>query len=1119
MRNFGLLGSSALRTGAIAAMAFATTPAFAQDAVTDVAAAAAAQGDTAAADTEQAVTVTGSRIRRPNLESNVPITSIAGDSFIQSGDLNVGDTLNELPQLRSTFAQQNPGLGVGVAGLNLLDLRGLGPVRTLVLVNGRRHVAADILSNAVSPDINSIPADLIERVDIVTGAQSSIYGSDAIAGVVNFILRRDFDGIQVRGNASIAEEGYGANQYVSAMIGRNFADGRGNLTVHGEYFNQDRIFGADIPRYRTVDGLLTVDVDPGGIANGSDGNPDRVFFRDIRSATIATTGVVPITQVTGGAAPCGTSTSLAPSVPFNCNFIFDVNGRLTPQTGTRVGTTINGSFIGGNGETGREGTQLSIMPFLERYTFNLLGRYEFSPAFELFLEAKWGRVNARGSNPANTFTQGASFAENTLGAAAALPASSQRERFRLDNPFLSAADRATIANALLASNCDNTITGAACSSSAASGTRLSAAEQAQIAAGTYRFVIGKRFADIGARDEAFTRDTWRGVLGLRGTFNDDWSYEISANYGHFEEDTVQFGYVDRQRLLLSLDAGIDPANPAAGIQCRSRFDPAAAYPFQSAGLDAAQNAFVAARLAADIAACRPYNAFGAGGAQNAAAIAYFNYNARNHAELDQFVVSGFVSGDSSQLFELPGGPIRFALGAEYRREEALYVNDPFVVNGGTNAVVIGRFDPQDAFVVKEAYGEIQLPILRDTPFFEELTVTGAGRISDYRGAVGTVYAYNAGIEWAPVRDIRFRANYGRSVRAPNVSETGFPVVPNFAPGFVDPCSGGALGSGSATRAANCLADLGPALLANLATLGAPSLPVLSGSNPNLTEETSDSYTAGVVIQPRWIPGLSVSADYFDITVNNVIVSLAAQTIVNNCYDAPTLTNPFCPLFIRYRGPAGGGPFGEIPGQVQGNTLTQAGVNFASRVRRGIDFNVNYRANLGSNVRLDTSLIYVHNFQTSNFQDPARPDFENRILGELGDPVDEARWNLDLTYGEFTFGYQLRYIGEMWVNTYEDFNELQGRAPENADYADTAEYPSTFYHNIRFEWNVRGSPSLSGRPGDLRFYVGVDNLLNTFPPLGVTGTGTGGAGGDRGTGNAAIYETQGRRFFAGFRARF
>lgn len=1103
MKAIRFLSATALASAALA------IPGFAAAQSTSAPQAAAAETDEG-----EAIVVTGSRIRRPELDSAVPLTSVSGEQFIQQGNTNLGDALNQLPQLRSTFAQANPGLGVGIAGLNLLDLRGLGTARTLVLVNGRRHVAADILSNAVSPDINSIPNDLVERVDIVTGAQSSVYGSDAVAGVVNFVLRQNFEGLQFRGNASVAEQGYGGQQYLSGMYGVNLDEGRGNLTLHAEYSNQDRIYGSDIPAYRQVDGLLTVQVDPAGLTNGSNGIPDRTYFRDVRSATISTTGVVPFTQFIGGSAPCGLSTSspnlaTTPNVPFNCSYIFTTDGRLVPQTGSRVGTTINGSFIGGNGETGREGTQLSVMPKLERYTFNALGHYEFAPALDLFFEAKWGRVNARGSNAAPTFTQGGSFTESGR------PANEQRERFRIDNPYLNPADRTLISNLLLASNCDNTITGSACSATPTDSTRLSAAEQAQIAAGTYRFVIGKRFLDIGIRDEAFQRDTFRAVVGLRGKFNDDWTYEISANYGKFWEDTVQYGYVDRQRFLLSLDAGIDPANPAAGIQCRAKFDPAARYAYQSAGLSAAQNAIVAARLANDVASCVPYNAFGAGGASNAAAAQYFSYNARNHAELEQIDISGFVSGDSSQIFELPGGPIRFALGAEYRREKALYINDAGTVNGLTNAVVVGIFNPTDPFEVKEAYGEIQIPLLKDTPFFQELTATAAGRVSDYRSAVGTVFTWNAGAEWAPVRDIRFRGNYGRSIRAPNLSETGFPVVPNFAPNFADPCSGSQLGSGSATRAANCAADLG-SLLPNLATLGAPSLAILSGSNPNLKEETSTSITLGAVVTPTFMRGFSLSVDYFDIQVDNVIASLTAQAIVNNCYDAPTLTNPFCGLFTRYRGAAGSGPFGEIPGQVLGNSLNTAGLNFAKRIRRGIDFNLNYRANISDSAKITTNLIYVHNLKTSNYQDPARPDFENRILGELGDPIDEFRWDTDFTFGAFTVGYQMRYIGKMWVNAYEDFNSLQGRPPENADYADIAEYPETFYHNVRFEWNM---PGRDGGASKFRLYFGIDNLLDTYPPLGLTGTGTGGAGGDRGTGNAAIYEAQGRRVYAGFKANF
>ncbi len=1074
-----LLAATALAAGSV----LFSAGAFAQETAPSVKPVATTETETPTS--EDAIIVTGSRIRRPNLESTVPITSISGDQIFQQGQTNIGDTLNDLPQLRSTFAQQNPGLGIGIAGLNLLDLRGLGTQRTLVLVNGRRHVAADILNNAVSTDINTIPNDLIERIDIVTGGNSAIYGSDAIAGVVNFVLKRDFTGLQVRGTAGIAEKGFGGNQYVSAMFGKNFAGGRGNITLHGEYSRQDRVFASDIPSFRSQDGLFVTDIDPGGLVNGSDGIPDRTFLRDVRSTSINRFGLVTINQRPGVAA-CGTGiangnpgAANAP-LPYNCSYVFNQDGSLVAQTGTRFGQGILGGIVGGNGQTGREDKLLSVLPFLERYNFNALGHFAFSDAAELFFEAKWNRVNALGSNAGPSFIQG-TFQQFDA-----------RERVRLDNPFLNPAARNTIANAILASGCNTSLTVACAPPTAPTQGLLAPGDLAAIADGSYRFVIARQLADSGIRDEKFQRDTYRFVGGLRGTFNEDWNYEFSVNYGKFKERTTTYGYLDRQRFMLSLDAGRNPITGA--IQCRAQFDPASAIAFPGTTANAA-------RLAADVAACKPYNPFG--GADNSAAASYFTYNATHVASQDQLVLSGFVGGDLSQLFELPGGPISFAIGGEYRREKSYYQEDPFVQSGATNAVVIPTFSPK-AFEVKEAYTELRIPVLKDVPLFHELTISGAARVAKYQGGTGTVWAYNAGADWAPIQDIRFRGNFSRAVRAPNVSETAFPLVPNFAPNFQDPCRPANIGTGSQYRATNCQTDLG-GLLPNLSALAVYSLPVVSGSNPDLKAETSNSITLGAVIQPRVIRGFSLSIDYYNIKVDNVITAVTAQQIANSCYDLPTLANPFCGLFQRYRG-GGTPPFAEVPGQILGNSLIQAPLNYAKRVRRGLDFQASYRTNLGPNVRLNSNLIYVHQLTNSNYTDPTRPNFENRILGELGDPVDEFRLDTDLTYKQFTFAYRLRYIGPMWVNNYEDFNSLQGRPPENADYADIRQYPSVFYHDIRFEWNIDNQ---NGFGKDLRFYAGIDNLLAKEPPLGSTATGAG----------TSIYNFRGRNFYAGFRARF
>jgi len=1073
---------------------------------------------------EVGITVTGSRIRRPNLESVVPVTSIQGEQFFQKGSTSVGDQLNDLPQLRSTFAQQNPGLGIGIAGLNLLDLRGLAPKRTLTLVNGRRHVAADITSSASVPDVNSIPNDLIERVDIVTGGNSAVYGSDAVAGVVNFILKRNFDGIQVRAQGAEAAAGFGTNYVLSAIAGHNFGGGAGNITLAAEYTHQDRVFGSEVPWLRRLDGLAVIDVDSGGLPNGSDGFPDRTFVRDIRLATTSLYGMVYLSEPTANPA-CGTGLaatngagSSVGGVPYNCNYIFLPDGTFTQQTGSRYTTGPLGGFIGGNGQTGREGQLLSIFPKNNRLNLNALAHYEVSEAFDPFIEAKWSHQEVAGNNASPGGIQG-TFSQYDI-----------RERIRLDNPFLTSAQRTQIANLILGTGCNPSLT-ATCASARSTkglgayaptqgvGGPLNATDIALINSGVYRFGVGRILQDIGIRDELFTRDTYRIVGGVKGTFNNDWSYEISANYGQFDETDNNNGFLDKQRFMLSLDSGRDPATGT--IKCRAQFDPNAAVAFTQNVASAANVAALQAKLAADIAACVPYNPFGS--TDNSAAARYFLLNnITKHARLTELDFQGFLNGDLSQLFELPGGPVSFVIGGEYRKETARYIDDPTVKAEQTNNVIISDFTPP-AFKVAEAFGEINIPIIKDQPFFHELTLTGAGRYSRYKKTIGDVWTYNFGGEWAPVRDLRFRGNYGKAVRAPNLSETGFPLVPNFAPNFVDPCTSGSIGA-NANRTANCTTDLGP-LLAGLPNV-TQSLNVISGSNPLLTPEVSHSLTLGAVVQPRFIPGLSLSVDYFSIKVKGVIVALTAQQIANLCYDSPSLANQYCALFTRWRGP-GIGSLGEQPGQILGNSLIQAGVNFAGRVRRGVDLNANYRARLGSKVTLDTGLIWVHTLKNSNYNDPTNPKLEDRILGELGDPQDEGRLDVDLKIGKVTFGYNMHYIGSMFVDFFEDWNALPaacppgqstpgvgGCPPNNSDFADIRKYPAVSYHGFRFQWDT--GPAL--RLKNIQVYAGVDNVFDKHAPFNLPPGGS--LTSDRITGSqTAIYDARGRNFYAGIKLRY
>ncbi|MEH3121778.1 MAG: TonB-dependent receptor plug domain-containing protein [Sphingomonas phyllosphaerae] len=523
------------------------------------------------------VVVTGSRIRRPNEDSPIPITTITPQEILQTGRISIGDALNQLPQLRPSLGSQNSTSGLGTRGLNFLELRNLDRARTLTLVNGRRHVTADIINNGNAVDINTMPTDLIERVDILTGGVSSVYGSDAIAGVVNFVLKRDYEGAQIRAQGGISDKGDAGNQIVSLLAGKNFADGRGNIAINAEFAHQQDYYASGRRNLRQNDAFVVVDTDPASAP--SDGVFDRTFYRDIRSTTIGLGGQLGFRYANGTPA-CGAD---AVGSAFTCAYLFQPDGSLTPQTGQRVGLGPNGSFVGGNGATGRDGKLLVLSPDTTRYVVNVLGHFEVTPAFEPFIEAKYVRTEAFGSQSGPFFSQG-----TTLGDAATISgftdrsysnagtSNVNREGIRLDNPYLSAAARATIAQQLIAAinSGVNPNTGAAfktANNTAEQAAANQAAALAQVAAGTYRFSSRRNWVDLGTRDERLQRDTFRAVVGVRGTFNDDWNYEVSANYGQHKENSVITGNVNTQRFLLAQDTTV---NAAGQIVCRSQVDPA-----------------------------------------------------------------------------------------------------------------------------------------------------------------------------------------------------------------------------------------------------------------------------------------------------------------------------------------------------------------------------------------------------------------------------------------------------------------------------------------------------------------------------------------------------------------
>lgn len=1012
------------------------------------------------------IVVTGSRIARPTLASPVPLTSVSTDELTNSGDVSLGDALNDLPSLRSTYSQGNSTRFIGTSGLNLLDLRGLGISRTLVLVNGKRHITASPGDYLV--DVNTIPVDLLERVDVVTGGNSAVYGSDAVAGVVNFVLKRNYEGISLKGQGGISERGDRGSYFLAGTFGQNFADGRGNVAVSAEYAASNSVFFRDrdylTGAYSGRCQFQTVEP-TGGEPGGTDGITDTEFVCGVVNGSISDGGTV---------GRVGVGQYLR----------FGSDGRLfvdTPKRDFEAGGSAN--VAGARGSTLRN-TGVMI-PNLERYAVNLLAHYDISEAFRPFVEAKYVKVKTFGEGQPTFF-----------------PSATYSPTISCANGFISAANRATLQSY---GYCGTT-------------------------AGTVPF---SRFnTDLGGRGETNERETYRVVAGVEGTFNDDWHYELSANYGKLKTNFTALN-VARIRsddgltadgLALAINAVLAPAS-FSGTNFVLNAD--------------GQRVICAVNAVSNVRTdCVPLNLLGSN-QYDPRALAFINNGTATRKETaEEFDAMVSVSGDMSQLFELPGGPIAFALGAEYREEKATSVFDQASRNGAFFFNQIKPFLPPK-LTVKEAFGEINVPLLKDLPFAKELSVGAAARISDYNTSTGSVWAWNVQGIYAPINDLRFRAAYATSVRAPTQSDLFYPQSQNFANGLTDPCDSANI-SGGPNRAANCAAAgvptvfnaalvaacQGSSVPANQRVIGSPFVnctartsgtPYLSGGNPTLQAERGKSLTVGGIFEPSFFPGFNLTVDYYRIEVKNLIASLGAQQIINLCYDSSSgITNAYCA--VVFRDPATG--LFANPAAISG------GINYAAQKTEGIDFDMSYRHTFANGQKLSLRGIATYLLRLDNYTDPLNPIVPNRQKSELGDPEWAANFNANYDFGGFDITYSLRFIGEQTIGTYEAQNSYIGLCPTtgtlagktgytggtctpgqltkldpaNFDQFPVVNYPAVFYHSVRLNYEL---PSKK-----FNMYFGVENLTDKKPPYGLLGT----AGGDP-------YDSIGRFFYAGFKANF
>jgi len=1039
-----------------------------------------ATDQTAAADDE--ITVTGSRIRvSRNIDAAVPVTTITAAQLLGTrGDVSLGDALNQLPQLRSTFSQANSTGSIGTAGLNLLDLRGLGTARTLTLVNGRRIVTA--VPGSYTPDVNTIPYDLVESVDLVTGGNSAIYGSDAIAGVVNFRLRKDYEGLKLRGQGGVTSYGDRGTYLLSAVAGHNFFDGKINLTASGEYSRANSVF------YKDRDYLGAFSGTPAFITSQSTSAPNR-NFDGVPNTAFVPRGSVFSNRSTGGSVitSCPATATAAnltqrtnvctgqvspTGSPIAYTYVFQPDGSLARDSNITDLRSIGGGVLGGLGATGVEDAML--LPKNERYVANINLSGNFSPAFKPFIEATYVKVDVEQQSTQPTFTGG------TLSST-----------FSVNNPFLSAANRATLGSIL--------------------------------APGATSFTLNRFNNDFGTRSEFHNRETYRGVIGVEGDISKTGNlhYEVAGNYGRTENRYRTGGNVLLANYGRAINAVVAPANYAG-----SNFVQNAAGQRVVCSVNADANA------ANDDANCVPLNLFGAN-RYDSRALGYTLYTSTRDQWAEEIDVTASLSGDSSGLFSLPGGPVGFAFGGEYRREDAFSGQDPVTASGATFLNPASTFDPPSVNI-KELFGELRVPLLANIPFIHELTIEGAGRVSDYGGNTGSVVAWNAGGIWAPFRDLRFRGTLARSVRAPNLSNLYATAATTFVNGLTDPCDqpGGTNSGNNITanpnRTANCAAagipttitfadpQSGAQLVRPWTNQSASGVAGVNQGNLGLTPEIGYSFTVGTIYTPHQVPGLSLKVEYYNIRVKNVISGLTGQAIINRCYDDTNgIDNTFCAAVFRR---ATGDPTTNLTfnGQTT-RTIDQAqftfptagtGIgfinqpfNFAQLKTRGIDFDASYARdfseNWGVNVRFQVSYV----MDRLNYAYITEPNRYDRLDSTLGDPRWQGAFNAAVHSGPIELSYNARYVGKQIVSglVYETFFASQGRPALNPDARPFVYYDPIVYHNARI--NLRANDKY-------RFFFGVDNLTNELPPYELTGTGS-----------DAIYPNTGRFFYAGAEFKF
>ncbi|MEM9619772.1 MAG: TonB-dependent receptor [Pseudomonadota bacterium] len=1027
-----LLTATAL-TGVVAVSA----PAFAQD--------------------DDTIIVTGSRLNQANLASSSPVFQVDAEEINTRGVTRIEDLINILPQ---AFAAQTSELANGANGTSTVNLRGLGAARTLVLMDGKRLPYSTVIggsaSQASTANLDTVPAQLVERVDVVSGGASALYGSDAVAGVVNFILRRDFEGLELDGQVGFFQDGNndefanalldnfgidrpgsqldGRGVNVSATWGANTADGRGNVTAFFQYQDQNEI------RQGARDySACSYNNDTGVVANPS--GIGRIVCGG--SGTFRRIGLVSVNPNFDSTMPVSATNPTANPL-FPAGLFLQEDGTLVPFTGApnQLFNFAPDNFIQRNNE---------------RFNISAFARYEVTDNIEAYMDL--------------------SFTENTTDSQIAFSGTFFRNfTINCDNPFLEAA-----------------VPGPAGQNTVATGQL--GCTQAQIDSGAsvnFGGVAGPGYRNVNGNPRStFTGlSTFRAVGGFRGTLGDNWDWDVFGQFSrtrHNSNSTGDLNFQAVQDAFLVRRADTDGdgmPDPDGAPVCISG----------NAG-------------------CLPLNLFQRPGGvdQITPQVAQsIQGNAFVTGTVEQIVLGGTISGDLSDYgfqFPLAESGILGLVGVEYREDRLdRRPDDVSQIPGGLGLTGVGggTMPLQGEVSVWELFAETQIPLIEGKPFFEEFGINGAYRYSNYTTDSDQTaqtdfdtHTFAAGISWTPVSDLRFRGQFQRAVRAPNVFNL-FSAQNTGLFNAVDPCSGAVP---TATVAQCAFTGLPASQYGSLPTNPAVQENQVTGGNPLLNPEKSNTYTFGVVMQPRWIDGLTVSVDYFDISIKDAITAIPPLTTLTQCV---TTGDPnFCSLVQRDRDgslfaspvPPAGSPF-----QFAGVQATV--VNVAQVDTRGIDVAASYGLDmadvgLGGWGSLNWNYVSTFLMEQSSIPVPGvttvveckglyrggcggpNPEYRHRLLTTWQTP-----WNIDITatWRHFS-GVQLA-AGQQTGGTFAPTGNILDDNLDSAEYLDLA---AQFY--VRENMTLRaGVQNVFGRDPELSTLAGTapgngDTFPGTYDPAG------------------------------------